>query len=414
MTKKIAVIGAGIVGVASAYELAADGHDVTVLDRRSGVAAETSFANAGLVAPGWMATWTRPALPARALAGVARQPRDTLRWLWQRWRAARPEAQQQALRRLAQYSHERLQTLRHGLQLDYERQDGLLMLLRSARELRQAQTSLRMMGELGIRHRLLDAAQCRAIEPGLNEQMALHGGIQLDQDEVGNCRQFAHLLRGEAQRLGAEFRFNTVVHSIEPGDRPRVQHAALDAADVGPVSEQFDAVLLCAGNGSAALLHGLGLRLPLLPVWGHSITAPLRRLEAHPDLGPRSCVLDTRHRVTISRIGQRVRVAGGAELGGRADRPDAATLARLHKVLHDWFPGAALSAQAQSWCGAQPTLPDGPPVLGASGLPGLWLNLGHGAGGWTLACGSARVLADQLAGQAPAIGIEGLDISRLR
>jgi len=421
---KIAVIGAGIVGVTSAYELAADGHQVTVLEQRSSVAAEASFANAGLVAPSHAAPWAEPALPVGAAAALLHRPcaprGDTLRWLWQRRRATRPEIHQHnraRLHRLARYSQERLQTLRHQLQLDYERQDGLMVLLRSARELRRMQPALAALNEMEVKHRILDAAQCRSIEPGLNEQMAIHAAIHFAQDEVGNCREFAHLLRIEAQRLGAQFQFNTAVRRVDAGHQPRVLHEALlpasNTAPAGRVEEVFDAVLVCAGNGSAGLLHELGIKLPLVPVWGHSITAPLRRIEAHPELGPASALIDARHGVTISRMGQRVRVAGGAALDASSAGLDSAMIAKLHKVLHDWFPGATVSTQAQHWKGAQPTLPDGPPVLGSSGQPGVWLNIGHGANGWALACGSARVLADQIAARPCAIDIEGLDISRL-
>jgi len=151
----------------------------------------------------------------------------------------------------------------------------------------------------------------------------------------------------------------------------------------------------------------------LAPVYGYSITAPLRKLDAHPDLGPRSALMDERYKVAISRLGARVRVSGSAELGGKPEQHNGAALATLYKVLNDWFPGAAHMSQAQVWKGARPMLPDGPPVLGASGLSGVWLNLGHGSSGWALACGSARVLADMVRGQPASIDIEGLGIDRL-
>ena len=177
--------------------------------------------------------------------------------------------------------------------------------------------------------------------------------------------------------------------------------------------EAFDAVVVCAALGSRGLLKPLGLRLPLVAVHGYSITAPLRLVEGHPHLGPASAVMDEKYKVAISRLGQRVRVAGSAELGGNLAQHNAAAIHTLHKVLDDWYPGCAQHGQIQAWKGARPMLPDGPPVLGVSGVPGVWLNLGHGSSGWALACGSARVLADQLAGRAPAIDVEGLDVTRL-
>jgi D-amino-acid dehydrogenase len=422
---KIAIIGAGIVGVTSAYELAADGHQVTVLEQRSSVAAEASFANAGLIAPSCAALLAESNRPSGAMAALLHHPSaargDTLRWLWQRRRSAQAEIRlrnRARLHQLALYSHERLQTLRHELQLSYERQEGLTLLLRSARELRRAQPMLAALNQLEVKHRVLDAAQCRALEPGLNEAMEIHAAIHFAQDEVGNCREFAHLLRIEAQRLGVQFHFNTAATHIDAGHQPRVQYESLAPAPDGSPARRteglFDAVLVCAGNGSRSVLGELGIKLPMVPIWGHTITAPLRRIEAHPELGPASALLDTRYGVTISRMGQRVRVSGGAALDGRSSAAEAPMLAKLHKVLHDWFPGATVTEHAQHWKGGQPTLPDGLPVLGPSGHPGIWLNLGHGASGWTLACGSARLLADQIGGQACAIDAEGLDISRLR
>ncbi|MDC6167265.1 FAD-dependent oxidoreductase [Paucibacter sp. XJ19-41] len=444
---RIAVIGAGIIGVSTAYELGADGHEVTVFERSGSVAAETSFANAGIVAPGYVGPWAAPGMPAKLLrqlfashaaARLGGPPSAaTLSWLWRWWRACKPKTHATNRRRmhgLAAYSAERLRTLRQQLQLDYERADGYLVLLRSARELAAAQPGLQLLGELGVAHKLLDAAQCRAVEPGLNPDTALAGGIHLAQDEVGNCRQFTHLLRGEAQRLGVRFRFHTTVRRIEPGSAPLLVHEYTppdegqivrnEAASregpstlpqpIEPQQERFDAIIVCAAMGSAALLRPLGLKLPLAAVHGYSITAPLRQLEAHPDLGPRAGLMDERYKVAISRIGQRVRVAGSAELGGDPAAFNAKSISTLHKVLHDWFPGATHTTQAQRWKGARPMLPDGPPVLGASGAAGVWLNLGHGSSGWALACGSARVLADQLAGRSPGVDVEGLDIGRLR
>ncbi|HEX7384612.1 MAG TPA: FAD-dependent oxidoreductase, partial [Burkholderiaceae bacterium] len=148
-------------------------------------------------------------------------------------------------------------------------------------------------------------------------------------------------------------------------------------------------------------------------VHGYSVTAPMRRIEAHPDIGPRSGVMDERYKVAVSRFGQRIRVAGSAEIGGHDGRMNSRALDTLYKVLDDWFPGVAQVSQVQVWKGARPMLPDGPPVLGASGAPGIWLDLGHGSSGWALACGSARVVADALAGRRPEIDVEGLDVSRL-
>lgn len=448
---KIAVIGAGIVGVTTAYEMAADGHEVIVFERSSSVAAETSFANAGIVAPGYVGPWAAPGLPAKLLRHLfsahtplrmhANMDMNTLRWLWRAWRSSQPKiyhANRARMHALAVYSRERLRELTKSLSLDYERADGYLVLLRSARDLAAAQPGLQMLKELGRRHTLLDGPQCRQIEPGLSADTALHAGIHLPQDEVGNCRQFAHLLKNEAQRLGVQFRFHTTVQRVEPGVQPQVVHLYMppgentttqrmqEAGDRAssmppatqpmpavPVQDSFDAVIICAALGAHALLNPHGLRLPMVPVYGYSITAPVRQLEAYPDLGPRAGLMDERYKVAISRLGQRVRVAGSAEFGGAPDAMHPSAIATLYKVLHDWFPGAVQNSKLQHWKGARPMLPDGPPVLGTSGVNGIWLNLGHGSSGWALSCGSARVLADQVAGRQPDVSIEGLGIERL-
>jgi D-amino-acid dehydrogenase len=213
--------------------------------------------------------------------------------------------------------------------------------------------------------------------------------------------------------------------SLQHEPEAPAQHSSLGASEVpetprtqaepaSPQSEPFDAVVVCAALGAPALLRPHGLKLPLQAVHGYSVTAPLRQFEAHPDHGPRAALIDERHQVTISRIGSRIRVSGGAEIGGSLEKHHPAALATLYKVLDDWFPGTARLGQALPWKGARPTLPDGPPVLGASGIAGVWLNLGHGDHGWALACGSARVLADAVAGRRAAIDTEGLGVERLR
>ncbi|MFN6996033.1 MAG: D-amino acid dehydrogenase [Aquincola tertiaricarbonis] len=427
---RVAVIGAGIVGVTTAYELAADGHEVEVFERRGTVAEETSFANAGVLAPGYVTPWAAPGMPAKVLRHLLSRhapvrfggmPGPALMgWLWRWWRACHPDTygpNRRAMHALAHYSRERLADLQHTLHLEYEQAQGLLVLLRTPRDVAGARGSLKLLAELGVDFHLVDAARCRQIEPGLDAATPLHAGVHLAQDGVGNCRQFAMLMRAEAQRLGARFRFHHTVRGIDAGSRTPVLRFAEHAQQDVPGPEQtqpFDAVVLCAAMGALPLLGRLGVKLPMQPVYGYSLTAPLRIVEGHPDFGPRAALMDEKYKIAISRLGQRVRVAGSAELGGAPGQWSKAPMDTLYKVLHDWFPGATHLAQAQRWKGARPMLPDGPPVLGASGQAGVWLNLGHGSSGWALSCGSARVLADQLAGRTPAIDTTRLALERLR
>jgi D-amino-acid dehydrogenase len=419
---RVAVIGAGIVGVTSAYELQLAGHEVTVFERRGAAAAETSFANAGVIAPGYVTPWAAPGMPRKVLAQWferdaavrlgALPDLATLRWLWRWWRAcnARDYARhRRALYELARESQARLRAIGAELNAQYEQTRGLLVLLRGAPELRLSRSGLALLAEIGVDFHLLDPDACRRIEPALDASVELKAGVHLPDSDVGNCRQFALLLKSEAQRRGVEFRFLHAVRGIESGTPLCVRVQAQSEGDTGSSLDEpsgalqqhdFDAVVVCAGVAARALLAPLGVRLPLIAVHGYSITLPVRHHEAHPDMAPRAALMDERYKVAISRLGDRVRVAGSAELGGALDSMNDKALATLYRVLEDWFPSGVKRGQAQAWKGARPMLPDGPPRIGASGVPGLWLNVGHGSSGWALACGSAQRLAAMIGSHA--------------
>ena len=417
---KIAVIGAGIIGITTAYELAADGHAVTVFERRSAAAEETSFANAGVVAPGSVTPWAAPGMPGKVLGNLLSRhaaiklslplSSGDLIWMWKWWRACRIEtylANRARLQRLAFYSRERLHYLTAKLQLEYDRADGYTVLLRSEKDSRLVQPGLQVLRDAGVAFSEINAEAVRKIEPAINPETEFLGGVHLPNDEVANCRQFALLLKDTARSLGVSFRFNTTVAQVSCGQPASL----LIAGESEPQS--FDQVVMCAGLASAALLKPLGLKIPLMAVYGYSISAPIRNaLNA-----PRSALMDERYKVAISRLGNRVRVAGSAEIGGSLDKHRASSIQTLYKVLQDWFPGAAqhanTGAKIHAWKGARPMLPDGPPIIGASGIPGLWLNLGHGSSGWALSCGSARALADLVSGKPANLDMRGFDIARL-
>jgi D-amino-acid dehydrogenase len=414
---KIAIIGAGVIGVTTAYELAADGHEVTVFERHGAAAAETSFANAGVVAPGYVTPWAAPGMPSKVASYLLRRHAPIklglplsareLAWMWHWFRACKLEtylANRARLQRLAFYSREQLHRLTQSLNLAYDRSDGYMVLLRTEKDNALVQPGLQVLRDAGVRFAEIDAEATRRVEPALNPDMQFLGAIQLPDDEVGNCRQFTMLLKTEAQRAGVSFEFNSTVTRIAPGTPVRV------TIGDSTFERAFDALVCCAGLASADLLRPLGLRLPMAAVYGYSITAAVRE----PLNAPRSAVMDERYKVAISRLGQRVRVAGSAEIGGSPTKQREASIQTLYKVLHDWFPGAANMANGvQVWKGARPMLPDGPPVLGPSGVQGLWLNLGHGSSGWALSCGSASVLRDLIAGRAPELDLEGLGLQRL-
>lgn len=406
---KIAIVGAGIAGVTTAYELAADGHEVTVFEQRSAAAEEASFATAGLLAPVLLTPWAVPGFghalrllgPQASLRIAGGVNGTNLAWLW-RWRAASAgqSAPATRLEQLAQYSLARLRTIARQHELDYEASDGRLVLLRTEQELAAIQPTLQVMREAGVSAQQVDAAAARKIEPGLSPDTPLAGAIHLSGASAGNCRLFAQLLRQGIQGSGVQFAFGAGVerlHSSPLGLQLRGETQA----------RRFDAVVLCAGMASAALLPAVGLRLPMAAVYGYSVSAPLREA-TH---APCASVVDLAQQISIVRLGQRVRVAGGAELAGPGAEHHAPTLHRLYRTLNDWFPGGAqLSSSLQVWRGARTMLPDGAPVVGPSGIPGLWLNTGHGASGWALACGCARSLADLIAQRAPEVSLEGLGV----
>ena len=410
---KIAIVGAGIVGVTTAYELASDGHEVTVFEQRSAVAEEASFATAGLLAPHLPSPWALPGFGPRLrlmgahatmrLAGGI--SRANVGWLLRWRRAARAgSAPAATVERLAQYSQARLKAIASQHELDFEAADGRLVLLRTEEDRARLEPTLQVLRDCGVGLREISAEVARQIEPGLSPEAPLAGVIHLPDAGAGNSRLFAQLLRHGIQAApgqqdsGVQFAFNTRVE--------RILATPTGVALQGePDVRRFDAVVLCAGTASAALLAALGLRLPMVAVHGYSVSAPLREA-TH---APRASVVDAAQQVAITRLGQRVRIAGGAELGGAAAEHHAPTLQRLYRTLNDWFPGGAqLSSGLQIWRGARPLLPDGAPVVGDSGIPGLWLNIGHGAGGWALACGCARAVADQIAGREPEVSLDGL------
>ncbi|WP_313076169.1 FAD-dependent oxidoreductase [Melaminivora sp.] len=413
---RIAIVGAGIVGAATAYELAGDGHEVVVLERHASAAEQASFANPGLLAPALLIPWAAPGTGGPVLRqftgrqGTLRLTRGaglhSLAWLW-RW--ARAAGQPQcagrllALAHLGRYSLGRTREVAGALQADIETSRGMLVLLRSSGDLELVQAALAALREAGAGVHQVDADTARLIEPGLATDVPLAGALHAVDGEAGNCRVFAQQLRQAAQERGARFVFNARIQALSTTPTGVV---LAGESTVRPA----DAVVLCAGEASAGLLRPLGARLPMQAVHGYSISAPVRE-DTH---APQGAVIDPLHRIVITRQGQRVRVSGGAELGHAAGVHHAPTLRTLYLALSGWFPGGVLtsSPQVQVWRGARPTLADGAPVIGAGPVPGVWVNAGHGASGWAQACGSARALADLIGGRSPALDLQPFSLAR--
>jgi D-amino-acid dehydrogenase len=420
---KIAIVGAGVIGVTTAYELTCDGHDVTVFERNASVAVESSFANAGIIAPGYAASGAAPGIPYQVLRHLFSRhapvkikfplSNSDLAWLWQAWRACKLEtflANHSRMLTLTHYSRERLHALTADLSLEFERNDGLMVVLRNAKDAKLIQPKLQVLREFGVAFKELTAEEARIVEPAINPDNAFCSAVHLPSDEVGNCREFTLLLKAESQKKGVKYEMNTTVASVS-----YTNNAIIHIANEN-TPRAFDAVVMCAGTASGELLKPilkpLKRKLPLVPVYGYAISAAIRE----PLNAPRSAVIDERYKVAITRMGNRVRVAGSAEIGGSLENKPVSAISTLYKVLQDWFPGAAhisnMGASVTEWKGARPMLPDGPPVLGASGVPNIWLNLGHGANGWAMSCGSARILADLIAKRTPDIDVSSMSIDR--
>jgi D-amino-acid dehydrogenase len=388
---------------------------VTVVDRQGGAAQESSFANGGVIAPTDAVPWAQPGMPGRVMRCLLRAESPLLLrpqmnrafWRWLRhWlaecKAERFRRNAARMQRLAAYSLAELRTLREEHRIDHEQLQGYLHLCGSAEDVSRQSAIRAVLTEAGIAHRVLSADECRAMEPALSAAIPLAGGLHLPDAETGNCAYFARRLREIAENAGVAFVFSTHVKALS------VRGSRVDALVTGEGRLAADAVVVAAGADSAALLEPLGLRLPLYAVKGVSATVQITR----HDLAPLMSVMDEPSRVTITRLGNRLRIAGTAELGSPRLTLRHSAARALIRIAGGWFPGAAGYGNAQYWVGAHPMLPDGAPLLGRAGLENLYLNIGHGAAGWAMACGSGRVVADLVAAVPPAIDLDGLTLQR--
>jgi D-amino-acid dehydrogenase len=419
---KVVVLGGGVIGVSTAWALLRQGAEVTLVDRQNGVALETSFANAGQVSPGYSTPWAAPGIPLKALkwlfqthAPLAFRPDGSLfQWRWMAAMLANCSAERYAVNkermmRLSEYSRDCLRAWRAETGLAYDaRSQGTLQLFRTQAQLDAAARDVAVLQACGVPFELLDAAGVNQAEPALAKaQVQFTGGLRLPNDETGDCHLFTRQLAERASALGLKLRLSCSAQSlVREGDR--VTGLQL-AGPAGATGERLlaDAVVLAAGSYSRDLLQPLGLDIPVYPVKGYSLTMPL----SDASLAPQSTVLDETYKIALTRLGDRLRVGGMAELAGFDLRLNPRRRATLEKVTRELFPGGDL-AQAQFWTGLRPMTPDGTPLVGATPLHGLYLNTGHGTLGWTMACGSAQLLADLISGRQPAIRPDGLDMGR--
>ncbi|CDN58805.1 D-amino acid dehydrogenase [Burkholderia cenocepacia] len=422
----VIVLGAGVIGVTTAWHLREAGCDVTVIEREADVAQATSLGNAGVIAPGYVTPWAAPGMPGKILKYlfkpasplIFRPTLDAAQWRWiARWlrecEFERFRVNKQRMQRIAYYSRACLHAFRDRYPFDYGASRGYLQLLRSAFDVEMVQPALKVLRDAGIAFRELDAAGCTAIEPGLRwARQAPVGGIYLPDDEAGDCARFTRELRARCEANGVTFRFRTAIRVLDVAGG-EVRGVRIDSLDAGAAARRdallaADAIVVALGVDSAGLLRPLGVDVPLYPVKGYSATLAV----VDDEKAPCAALMDESLKTAITRFGPTLRVAGTAELGNRHAALRQQALDTLMKVLDDWFPHAADRASARFWVGRRPMTPDGPPLLGASGIDGLWLNVGHGSTGWAMSMGSGKVVADLVTGRAPEIDLAGLTLAR--
>jgi len=415
--QRVLVLGSGVIGVTSAWYLANAGFEVTVVDREPGPARATSYANAGQISPGYASPWAAPGVPLKAIkwlfqkhAPLAIRPTfDPEQYLWlaqmlRNCTASRYAVNKERMVRLAEYSRDCLDELRAETGLTWEgRRLGTTQLFRTQAQLDAAARDIAVLQEAGVPYEVLDRAGIARVEPALAAAAdKLVGGLRLPGDQTGDCQLFCERLAALAKMRGVEFRHGATIEAIE-SDGDRVTGVRIDGK-----LETADRYVLALGSWSPKLVRPLGMRLPVYPLKGYSLTIPI----TDAAMAPNSTVLDETYKVAITRFDRRIRVGGMAEVSGFDLSLDPRRRATLEKVVGDLYPAGGDLVRAEFWTGLRPATPDGTPVVGATPLRNLFLNTGHGTLGWTMACGSGRYLADVIAHRPTRIRSEGLDISR--
>lgn len=414
---QITILGSGVIGVTTAYYLAKLGHEVTVVDREEGPALETSFANAGQVSPGYASPWAAPGIPFKAAKWlfqkhaplVLRPTCDPVQYSWLLQMLAnctdsRYKVNKTRMVRVAEYARDCLVDLRKETGIEYDqRMQGTLQLFREQYQLDGIGKDIEVLRQDGVPFEVLDREGCAKVEPALARvKDKFVGGLRLPHDETGDCFKFTSELLKRAEALGVRFRFGVDIRRLrQEGNR-------IVAVETAAGEIRSDIFVAALGSYTPALLKPLGLRLPVYPVKGYSITVPI----VDETRAPVSTIMDETYKIAITRLGDRIRVGGMAEIAGFSNDLPQTRRATLEHSVEDLFGGAGNQRQATFWSGLRPMTPDGTPVIGATRFSNLFLNSGHGTLGWTMACGSGRVLSDLISGTKPEIETADLAISR--
>jgi len=409
-------MGAGVVGVTTAYELVKDGHEVVVLEAREAAGLETSWGNAGMVAPGHAFAWSSPQAPLILLKSLVLknqalrfQPRaDPHLWSWSLLflrQCTHERARINTLRkhRLSLYSQEVLHRTLENCGLDYDRIDrGIVFFYRSQETLDRGVGHMQILADDGQAIEVLDRDALVALEPSLAAAKdRIAGGIYCPKDETGDCSKFTQGLAGEAARRGAEFHYGAEIRRIEL-ESGRVARIATSQGDFGA-----DAYVLALGNQSAVLARRIGIGLPIYPVKGYSLTVPVGNHPHPPTIG----AVDEENLIAISRFGDRMRLTATAEISGYGTGHRPRDFDYMLSVARELYPEGGDYDNAEPWAGLRPMTPEGTPIFGRKRYANLYFNCGQGHMGWTMAHGSARITADLIAGKPPAIPLDGMTIT---
>ncbi|WP_459616671.1 D-amino acid dehydrogenase [Bordetella sp. 2513F-2] len=409
------VLGAGVAGITTAWYLAAQGRQVTVVDRRALAASETSYANAGMVAPGHSYTWASPRAPGilwRSLRDDSQALRLKLnadprmwRWLWQFLQNCTAEKSRLNTRRklvLCRYSQAELQALTDTLGLQYERLSrGALYVYRDAASFARGSANMRILADGGMPMELLDPDAVVEREPALAAaRRHLAGAIHCPTDESGDARMFTRHLAQKCEEAGVRFLMDTRI------ERLRAERGRIVGVDTSQGPLAGDEYVVALGSYSPLVTRSLGYRLPIYPVKGYSVTFPIGPGHVYPSLSG----VDENNLVAWARFGSRLRFTSTAEFSGYDTGHRPRDFAPMLKAARELFPEGADYDQPEYWAGLRPMTPEGTPILGASRHANLYLNTGHGHMGWTMACGTARIVADIMDGRQPAIDITGMTL----
>jgi D-amino-acid dehydrogenase len=412
----IAVIGAGLSGVCTAYFLAQAGYRVVLIEQHGNVAEQASLGNSGLLAAASLMPSAAPGLRKKVLSSLFRTDSPLLLsptlnpslWRWLRKWFAESQLERYRVNKMrmtlaAQYGHQLLQQIQQQHQVDCQATPGILQIFRSEAQLAEAAGLHAVLVELDIGHSVLDAAQVHQLEPNLDRATALAGGWHFPQDGAGNCLFFIKQLKAVIQSMGVECRFMQTASALQPNGR------GVDVV-IDNQAVAFDAVVVAAGAGSSKLLKPLGIRIPTYSASSYAAVASVK----NPEFAPRSAVVDAAYKTAIVRIGERIRITGVTGLQPGRHTPHPQAMKTLLKIADDWYPDAANYNQASFWSGNVAMLPDGPPLIGPTPAANIFIHIDGSGDGWAGTVGAAGALADMIAQRQPGIDVSGLQLTRYR